>query len=52
MVKDISGPEHQKTFEISVKIGTKLFESGMGTNKKTAEQTAAQLALEALGAKY
>lgn len=52
MVKDISGPEHQKTFEISVKIGKKLFESGMGTNKKTAEQTAAQLALEALGAKY
>lgn len=52
MVKDISGPEHERTFEISVKIGSKDFSSGMGTNKKTAEQTAAELALEELGATY
>jgi len=49
LVKDISGPDHQKTFEIQVKIGSKTYTSGLGTNKKTAEQTAAQLALEELG---
>jgi len=35
-----------------VKIGSKSYSSGVGTNKKTAEQTAAQLALEELGANY
>ena len=49
LVKDISGPDHQKTFEIQVKIGSKTYASGLGTNKKTAEQTAAQLALDELG---
>ena len=52
LLKDISGPDHQKTFEIQVKIGSKTYESGLGTNKKTAEQTAAQLALEELGAVF
>ena len=52
LVKDISGPDHQKTFEIQVKIGSKTYESGLGTNKKTAEQTAAQLALDELGAVF
>ena len=50
LVKDISGPDHQKTFEIQVKIGSKTYASGLGTNKKTAEQAAAQLALDELGA--
>ena len=52
LVKDISGPDHQKTFEIQVKIGSKTYASGLGTNKKTAEQTAAQLALEELDAVF
>ena len=52
LVKDISGPDHQRTFEIKVKIGMKKFSSGMGTNKKTAEQTAAKLALEEMGASF
>ena len=52
LVKDISGPDHQRTFEIQVKIGMKKFSSGMGTNKKTAEQTAAKLALEEMGASF
>jgi len=52
LVKDISGPDHQKTFEIQVKIGSKTYASGLGTNKKTAEQTAAQIALEELGAVF
>ena len=50
LVKDITGPDHQRTFEIQVKIGLKKYSSGMGTNKKTAEQLAAKLALEELGA--
>ena len=50
LVKDITGPDHQRTFEIQVKIGLKKFPSGMGTNKKTAEQLAAKLALEEMGA--
>ena len=52
LVKDITGPDHQRTFEIQVKIGLKKFSSGMGTNKKTAEQTAAKLALEEMGAPF
>ena len=50
LVKDITGPDHQRTFEIQVKIGLKKYPSGMGTNKKTAEQLAAKLALEEMGA--
>jgi len=52
MVKDISGPDHQRTFEIQVKIGLKKYSSGTGTNKKTAEQIAAKLALEEMGASF
>ena len=52
LVKDISGPDHQRTFEIQVKIGMKKFSSGMGTNKKTAEQIAAKVALEEMGASF
>ena len=50
LVKDITGPDHQRTFEIQVKIGLKKYSSGTGTNKKTAEQLAAKLALEEMGA--
>ena len=50
MIKDITGPDHSKTFEVQVKIGPRSFTSGLGTNKKTAEQIAAQMALEELGA--
>ena len=52
LVKDITGPDHQRTFEIQVKIGLKKYSSGMGTNKKTAEQIAAKLALEEMGASF
>ena len=52
LVKDITGPDHQRTFEIQVKIGLKKYSSGMGTNKKTAEQVAAKLALEEMGASF
>ena len=52
LVRDISGPDHQRTFEIQVKIGREKYSSGTGTNKKTAEQIAAKLALEELGASF
>ena len=52
LVKDITGPDHQRTFEIQVKIGLKKYSSGMGTNKKTAEQIAAKVALEEMGASF
>ena len=52
LVKDISGPDHQRIFEIQVKVGSRKYSSGMGTNKKTAEQTAAKLALEEMGASF
>ena len=52
LIKAISGPDHRKTFEIEVKIGSKRFTSGLGTNKKAAEQLAAKLALEELDAPF
>jgi ribonuclease-3 len=52
LVKDISGPDHQRTFEVQVKIGLTKYSSGLGTNKKTAEQLAAKSALEELGASF
>ena len=51
-LKDKFGPDHERTFEIQVIIGKRIYSSGFGSNKKTAEQVAAQLALEELGAKY
>ena len=51
-LKDKFGPDHERTFEIQVIIGKRIYSSGFGSNKKTAEQVAAQLALEELGAAY
>ena len=51
-VKDIFGPDHKKTFEIQVKIGNENFSPGFGSNKKEAEQIAAKLTLEKLGASF
>ena len=51
-LKDKFGPDHERTFEIQVIIGNKIYASGFATNKKAAEQMAAQLALEELGASY
>ena len=47
-LKDIYGPDHHRVFEIRVKIGSRFFKSGTGTNKKAAEQIAAQIALDDL----
>ena len=48
LVSNVTGPDHQKLFEVHVKIGDDIFPSGIGTSKKAAEQHAAQYAMEAL----
>jgi ribonuclease-3 len=47
---DEKGPDHSKCFEVAVFIGGRRFESAWGPNKKMAEQKAALMALEELGA--
>jgi ribonuclease III len=48
LVSNVSGPEHKKLFEVKVKIGNIYYPSGIGSNKKTAEQQAAQLAIDSI----
>jgi ribonuclease III len=43
-----SGPDHDKTFEVLLSIGTFLTTHGTGKSKKAAEQAAAAVALEKL----
>lgn len=43
-----TGPDHSKTFEIHLFIREKLYGTGKGHSKKSAEQKAASKALEAL----
>ena len=47
-VSNVSGPDHQKLFEVNVLIGKKKFRSGIGSSKKIAEQQAAENAIESL----
>jgi ribonuclease III len=42
------GPDHAKTFEVTVAINSKVKGQGLGTSKKEAEQAAAKMALENL----
>lgn len=44
------GPDHDKTFEVAVKVGNKLLGYGKGKNKKRAEQQAAFEAIMAIKA--
>ena len=48
LITDGSGPDHQKLFEVHVKIGENVYPSGIGSNKKAAEQNAAQNAIDIL----
>lgn len=43
-----TGPDHDKTFWMDVRIGEQTYGPGKGKNKKEAEQAAAALAYEAL----
>ena len=47
MVKN-SGPEHERIFWMEVTIGNKTYGTGIGKNKKSAEQEAARMAYEAI----
>lgn len=43
-----SGPDHEKTFEIEVRMGRKAHGRGLGKSKKLAEQEAAKEALKSV----
>jgi len=45
-----TGPDHQKTFRVEVRIGGQVTAIGCGKTKKEAEQSAAIAALIQLGA--
>jgi ribonuclease III len=47
-IRNESGPEHQKTFEVEVWHAGQLLASSLGRTKKEAEQSAAMLALTKL----
>ncbi len=49
-VKDVTGPDHSKIFEVQVFIDGDTYPTGIASNKKAAEQRAARSALESLGA--
>lgn len=44
-----TGPDHDKQYLVSVKIGKKVIGQGRGKSKQTAQQAAAQIALEQRG---
>jgi ribonuclease-3 len=48
IVAGATGPDHQKEFEIVVKIGDKIVASAKGKSKKEAQQEAAKLAIKVL----
>jgi ribonuclease III len=51
-VRNESGPEHQKTFEVEVWHSGRKLAASEGHSKKEAEQAAAMLALESLDASH
>ncbi len=44
-----TGPDHDKQYLVSVKMGQKVIGQGRGKSKQTAQQAAAQIALEQRG---
>jgi ribonuclease-3 len=49
LIKNSSGPEHAKSFEVEVVIGGRLMGQGSGPSKQIAEKNAALATLEELG---
>jgi len=45
-----SGPDHDKQFTVEVSLNSQVIGSGVGSSKKRAEQNAARMAMEKLGA--
>jgi len=52
MVLEEKGPDHDKTFTVGVYIDNELVASGIGKNKKQAEQSAAKQAVENGASKF
>lgn len=52
IVLEESGPEHDRTFRIEVRVGENISGEGTGKNKKSAEQEAAKEALQKLESIY
>ncbi len=50
VVLEETGPDHDKSFHVAARIGSRQFPSAWGKTKKEAEQRAAELALAALAA--
>ncbi|MCB1181998.1 ribonuclease III [bacterium] len=50
-VMKVDGPDHDRIFQVSVTFNGEVLGTGEGRNKKTAEQQAAQVALETLAAR-
>ncbi len=46
------GPDHDRTFTVEVYVGNRASGTGVGKNKKDAEQAAAEQAVEMLGAAH
>ena len=44
-----SGPDHDKRFEVELRLNSNIIGKGEGTSKKNAEQQAAKQALELMG---
>ena len=44
-----TGPDHDKVFEVEVRLNSNTIGKGMGKNKKQAEQSAAKEALRLMG---
>lgn len=50
VTKNVKGPDHEKVFEVEVRIGSKVLGSGMAKSKQSAEKMAADQALNLLNA--
>ncbi|MFQ6673782.1 MAG: ribonuclease III [Fidelibacterota bacterium] len=48
LVTNTTGPEHEKSFHVTVQIGDRTFPPRKGATKKAAEQEAAEIALDFL----
>jgi ribonuclease-3 len=46
---DVSGPDHERIFQIDVSVGGEVVGRGAGSSRRIAETTAASAALDALG---
>ena len=49
VLTDASGPDHDKSFTVEVRLNSNVIGRGTGKNKKQAEQMAAKQALELMG---